>query len=127
MIRMTIKLLVLSTVISLFAGCAFTRMETANQLEAEELVYSGSLDNIGFGPIPRANFTVMSGVGGAGDVSAHVGTTIFTANAGLGARYYLGERLNLSLQGDVMTVLLGLPFSPHDPFVIASLSRRSCD
>lgn len=98
------------------SACSFTRMETANQLEDGELVLSGSLDNIGFGPIPRANFTAMQGIAGDGDFSIHLGTTLFSANAGIGGRYYLNERINLSLQADVMTVLLGLPVSPHEPF-----------
>ncbi len=109
----TVLLLCLAITLS---ACAFTKMETANQLQDGEQVYSASLDNIGFGPIPRANFSVMQGIANTGDVSAHVGTTLFSANAGIGGRFYLGERVNLSLQGDVMTVIFGLPVSPHERF-----------
>ena len=90
-------------------------METANQLEDGDVVLAGSIDNIGYGPIPRASFTAMTGVEGSGDISAHIGTTLFTANIGLGARYYLTERVNLSLQGDASAVLIGIPVSPHNP------------
>ena len=100
------------------AGCAFTTMEPPRQLEADEVLYSGSLDVIGYGPIPEATFSVTQGVGDQGDVRAHVGTTIFTANVGVGGRYYLSDRYTLSLQADAKTLLwdLGVDIGPGSRF-----------
>lgn len=94
----------------LLFGCSFTHMETANQLADDERVFAASLDNIGYGPIPRLSFSLLQGISDAGDFGIHGGTTVFTANAGLSGRYYLTDRLNLGLQTDFMGVLFHLPF-----------------
>ena len=110
------------------SACALTRMETANQLEAEQTVMGGSIDNIGYGPIPRVQFYAMQGIADRGDISGHVGTSLLTANAGLGGRFYPTERINLSLQGDISTVLMDLPMTDHafgDPTLLTAVPRLS--
>lgn len=98
----------------MLSGCAFSKMETAHQLEGGDILMSGTLDWPGMLYIPRANLNFMYGLGGVGDISAHVGTTMFTANAGLGGRVYLGDRLNLSLQGDAMYVIFDFDLGGSD-------------
>ncbi len=107
------------------AGCTFTKLETARQLDASETVYSGSLDFVGFGPIPRAQVNAMRGLGDRGDISAHIGTTLVSANAGLGGRLYLGDRFNLSLQTDAMTILIEHPWGPNrfERFLVTGTPR----
>ncbi len=95
--RLVVVVLIVGVVGS---GCAFGKMETARQLEQGELVTSGSLDWPGALFLPRVAGNAMYGVGGHGDVSAHAGTTIITANAGIGGRVYLGERFTASVQAD---------------------------
>lgn len=86
----------------LLTGCAFTTMQTSRQLDKGEVVYSGALDWPGaFFVIPRASGQVTYGFG-AGDISGHVGTAMFTLNAGASARAYLARWLTASLQGDFM-------------------------
>ena len=97
-------------------GCAFTHMETAHQLGADETVFAVSLDNVGYGPIPRLGFSYLQGIEGQGDFGIHAGTTIFTANAGLSGRYYLTDRLNLGLQTDFMGVLFHFPLIEAEVF-----------
>lgn len=106
-----IYLLILIYISLLVGGCAFTKMETARQLDGGEAVFSGSLDWPGVGPVPRASAGVAYGLGGGGDMSAHIGTTVFSGNAGVGGRVYLSERFNLGLQADAMTILtdFGMP------------------
>ncbi len=90
---------VIALVSVVWAGCASTTMRTARQLEPGDVVLSGSLDELGTLYIPRVNAQAIYGFG-AGDVSAHVGTSLLLYNLGVGGRFYLGEDWNLGLQYD---------------------------
>ena len=105
------------------SGCAFTKMETARQLDEGEFVVSGSADWPGFLVfIPRLQGNVTYGYG-PGDVSVHLGSAIFMYNAGLGKRLYLSEWLNLSLQADAMMMLPGMvPFDSSGERTLAMLT-----
>lgn len=93
--------------VSSLAGCAFTKMETARQLDSNEFVFSGSADWPGFlFFIPRVQGNAMYGFG-VGDVSVHAGTAFFLYNAGLGTRLYLSDWVNLSMQADAQLMLPG--------------------
>lgn len=83
-------------------GCATSTARTARQLEKGNVVASGGIDYPGVAFIPHVHGQAMYGVGGKGDVSAHVGTNAATINGGIGARAYLGERLTLGVQGDAL-------------------------
>ena len=99
-------LLLLALLLSQALGCAFTRMETARQLEANDVVLAGTLDWPGALYIPRAGFYAMYGVGGVGDISVHASTSLLTFHAGAGGRAYLGEYLILSLQSEAFVPLI---------------------
>lgn len=124
--KILLRAMVLVSSILLSAGCAFTQMETARQLDGGEAVVSGSLDWPGVGPVPRVSVNGMYGLGDVGDLSAHVGTTVFSGNAGIGGRFYLSDRLNLSLQADGMTILvdLGIPEVRQREAAIVTLTPR---
>lgn len=87
-------------------GCSFTTMQTSRQLDKGEIVYSGALDLPGFFYIPRASAQAMYGFG-AGDISAHVGTSLFLVNAGISGRAYLTPWLTAGLQSDFMVFSIG--------------------
>lgn len=106
MLKKTLSLLLLLALISASWGCAFTRMETARQLESNDILLAGNLDWPGALYLPRAGFYAMYGVGGVGDISVHAGTSLLTFNAGAGTRAYLGEQAILSLQGEFMLPLI---------------------
>lgn len=83
----------------LSAGCAFTTMETARQLDSGESVVSGSLDWPGWALfVPRANAAAMYGLDDSGDVSANAGISVGSANLGAGARWYPSDDVTFSLQ-----------------------------
>lgn len=89
------------------SGCAGSTMRTARQLEAGDIVLSGGVDEPGSTFIPRVSGQVMYGIG-IGDLSAHLGTSLFAYNAGLGGRFYLGDAWTLALQTEAYTdVYLG--------------------
>ena len=90
----------------MISGCAFTQMETAHQLDSGDYAISGSLAWPAALFLPRASVNAIYGLGGVGDISAHAGTSLLTANIGLGGRVYLTDWLTVSLQGDVMTLLI---------------------
>ncbi len=94
---------VIALVSVVWAGCASTTMRTARQLEPGDVVLSGSAEEFGAFLIPRVSVQGIYGFG-LGDVSAHVGTSVFLYNAGVGSRFYLGERWNLGLQLDGFTL-----------------------
>lgn len=83
-------------------GCALQTMRTARQLEQGDLVLSGSADVVGTLFIPRVNAQAMYGLGGAGDVSVHGGSSGLLHNAGLGARAYLGPSWTLGAQANAL-------------------------
>ena len=82
-------------------GCASSTMRTARQLEAGDVVLSGSLDELGTLYIPRANVQAMYGLGGVGDVSVHGGSSGYFFNGGLGGRYYISSGMTLEVQADL--------------------------
>lgn len=88
-------------------GCSYTTMTPAHRLEANDVVVSGHADVPGFLYLPRLSVQGVYGVGGAGDISAHAGTSLLSFNAGVGGRAYLTDWLNLELQGDFNS---SLPF-----------------
>ena len=100
------KLLLLAFLLSQSLGCAFTRMETARQLEPNDIVLAGTLDWPGALYLPRAGFYAMYGVGGVGDLSVHASTSLLTFHAGAGGRAYLGDYLILSLQSEAFVPLI---------------------
>ena len=96
----TSAVVAMSVVACVLAGCASSTMRTARQLEAGDVVLSGSLDELGTIYIPRANVQAMYGLGGSGDVSVHGGSSGLFFNGGLGGRYYLSPLMNLEVQAD---------------------------
>lgn len=95
-------------------GCSFTTMETARQLDSNEIVASGSLDWPGYLIIPRANVNAMYGLGGFGDINAHMGGTPVSYNFGVGSRVYPSDQITLSLQTDFMNIFHDFGFSQAD-------------
>ena len=97
------KSAVFAVVLALVAtGCSFTTTETARQLDHGEQVYSGSADFPGFLYLPRLNVAGKFGLGGAGDLGAHVGTNFMTYNAGVAGRVYPGDYAIIGLQTNTM-------------------------
>ncbi len=106
-------------------GCAFTTMDPAHRLDAGEVVAQGAIDEPGAIYIPRVSGAVTYGIGGKGDIGAHLGTTLFNVNGGASLRYYAGERWYLGMQGDVLaTTFEDTLLSSGSRFVIASVTPR---
>lgn len=87
----------------LLAGCSFSTIAPAHKLDSGEIVVQGAIDEPGFLFIPRLSAAVTYGLGGAGDIGAHAGTTGFTVNGGATARLYTGKHSALSVQGDIFS------------------------
>ncbi|MFU8806887.1 MAG: hypothetical protein ACNA8W_23975, partial [Bradymonadaceae bacterium] len=82
----------------ILSGCAFPTMQTAAQLDSGDVVLSGSMDLPGAFLIPRFGGQVLYGVGGMGDVGAHVNSALFTSSAGLSLRLYPSDLIILGVQ-----------------------------
>ena len=90
-------------VVGLTGGCLMTRTDPSHQLEAQERIVSGSVDGgVSVAFLPRFQAGYVRGIGGHGDLNAHVGATpTGTLNLGVGSRLYLADWLTASLQFDV--------------------------
>lgn len=95
----------LALALSLGAGCSFTTMETARQLESGEAVVGGALDWPGFLYIPRASAYGKVGVGDKADLGLQGAFAFATANLGATARVYPTNWLTMSLQTDAVFVV----------------------
>ena len=112
-------------------GCATHTTRTARQLEAGDVVISGSLDELGTIYIPRLNVQAMYGLGGSGDVSVHGGSSGLVHNVGLGARGYLGRAWTFGVQANTMAFQDAYLFSArdvtflhHGSFLLSTAARR---
>jgi hypothetical protein len=103
-------------------GCSFTTMQTSRQLEQGEVVYSGALDLPGTLYIPRASAQAIYGFG-AGDIGAHLGTSLLLVNTGISGRAYLTPWLTAGLQSDFMLFTSNSIFE-NDRFGLLTLSPR---
>lgn len=92
-------LIVILIVAVLGSGCAMTSPETARQLDAGEVVLSGSGSLPGFLFVPSLNGRATYGFG-VGDVSANLGTAVFHNHFGIGVRAYPTDFLTISVNAD---------------------------
>ncbi|TXD34383.1 hypothetical protein FRC98_18385 [Lujinxingia vulgaris] len=103
--RLGVKVGALALALSLGAGCSFTTMETARQLESGEAVVGGALDWPGLLYIPRASAYGKVGVGDKADLGLQGAFAFATANVGATARVYPTSWLTMSLQTDAVFVV----------------------
>lgn len=99
------KVSALALVLGVGAGCSFTTMETARQLESGEAVVGGALDWPGLLYIPRASAYGKIGVGDRADLGLQGGFAFITANVGATARLYPTDWLTMSLQTEAVFVI----------------------
>lgn len=87
---------ILLAALAVLSGCTAGVMSTSRQLKNSELVISGSLDTV----TPRVSAKVAYGLGDVADLSANLGTSVFTYSVGAGGRFYPTDWLNVSLEGN---------------------------
>ncbi|RDV37487.1 hypothetical protein DV096_13315 [Bradymonadaceae bacterium TMQ3] len=103
--KVGVKVGALALALSLGAGCSFTTMETARQLESGEAVVGGGLDWPGILYIPRVSAYGKVGVGEKADLGLQGSFAFATANLGATARIYPTNWLTMSLQSDAIFVV----------------------
>lgn len=82
------------------SGCSFGRMQTPHQLKHTEVIVDGAMDMPGSIFIPRLSIQGMVGLFDVMDISAHVGSSLFRSEAGLGTRFYVNKWFTLGLLGN---------------------------
>src|SRR5690554_4463442 len=103
--NLTLKLLGMTLALSIGAGCSFTTMETARQLESGEAVVGGGLDWPGVLYVPRVSAYGKVGVGDKADLGLQGGYSFATGSVGATARLYPTDGLTMSLQADGVFVI----------------------
>src|SRR5690554_4442336 len=110
------KVCALALVLGVGAGCSFTTMETARQLDSGEAVVGAALDWPGLLYIPRASAYGKVGVGDRAGLGLQAGFAIITANVGATARLYPTDWLTMSLRTEAVFVIDDMDgfFGPGD-------------
>ncbi len=125
--RLCLLATVLLLVVWQLSGCAFTTMQTPQQLDANETAVSASLDVPGgldsYEPYftwsesrlgtSRLGIQAMYGIADHGDAGIHAGATLNTFNLGISGRYYIDDWLTAGVQTDYMFALDLVTIAPR--------------
>lgn len=90
----------LSILFFALSGCSFGRMQTPHQLKHTEVIVDGAMDLPGAIFIPRLSLQGMVGLYDVMDISAHLGSSLFRTEAGVGMRFYPTSWFTLGLLGN---------------------------